>query len=88
MDYGPEVAALRREWWSHFNFGGAVLLHWEMLQYAKRKGKERFNFYGTIETEAASTEKGTSISNVNLEAVKYCYFDKTLNPSMIFLRKH
>lgn len=67
MDYGPEVVSFyggNDE--AYLNFGGAVLLHWEMLQYAKREGKERFNFYGTIETEAASTEKAILTSSVSL----------------------
>lgn len=59
MDYGPEIVSFyggNDE--AYLNFGGAVLLHWEMIKYAKSKAKKRFNFYGTIETEAASSGKG------------------------------
>ena len=75
---------------AYLNFGGAVLLHWEMLQYAKREGKERFNFYGTIETEAASTGKG----NFNFKRqfggqleTLVGSFDKTLNPFYDIFKK-
>lgn len=59
MDYGPEIVSFyggNDE--AYLNFGGAVLLHWEMIKYAKSKAKKRFNFYGTIETAAASSGKG------------------------------
>lgn len=91
MDYGPEVVSFyggNDE--AYLNFGGAVLLHWEMLQYAKRKGKERFNFYGTIETEAASTGKGNfhfkRQFGGQLETLVGS-FDKTLNPFYDIFKK-
>ena len=94
MDYGPEIVSFyggNDE--AYLNFGGAVLLHWEMIKYAKSKAKKRFNFYGTIETEAASSGKG----NFNFKRqfggqleTLVGSFDKTLPsiPSMIFLRRH
>ena len=92
MDYGSEVVSFyggNDE--AYLNFGGAVLLHWEMLQYAKREGKERFNFYGTIETEAASTGKG----NFNFKRqfggqleTLVGSFDKTLNPFYEIFKKN
>lgn len=94
MDYGPEIVSFyggNEE--AYLNFGGAVLLHWEMLKYAKSKSKKHFNFYGTIETEAASSGKG----NFNFKRqfggqleTLVGSFDKTLPsiPSMIFLRRH
>ena len=91
MDYGPEVVSFyggNDE--AYLNFGGAVLLHWEMLQYAMRKGKERFNFYGTIETEAASTGKGNfhfkRQFGGQLETLVGS-FDKTLNPFYDIFKK-
>ena len=91
MDYGSEVVSFyggNDE--AYLNFGGAVLLHWEMLQYAMRKGKERFNFYGTIETEAASTGKGNfhfkRQFGGQLETLVGS-FDKTLNPFYDIFKK-
>lgn len=84
MDYGSEIVSFyggNDE--AYLNFGGAVLLHWEMIKYAKSKAKKRFNFYGTIETEAASSGKG----NFNFKRqfggqleTLVGSFDKTLNP--------
>lgn len=91
MDYGSEIVSFyggNDE--AYLNFGGAVLLHWEMLQYAKCEGKERFNFYGTIETEAASAGKG----NFNFKRqfggqleTLVGSFDKTLNPFYDIFKK-
>ena len=91
MDYGSEIVSFyggNDE--AYLNFGGAVLLHWEMLQYAEREGKERFNFYGTIETEAASAGKG----NFNFKRqfggqleTLVGSFDKTLNPFYDIFKK-
>lgn len=59
MDYGSEIVSFYGDNDEpYLNFGGAVLLHWEMIKYAKSKAKKRSNFYGTIETEAASSGKG------------------------------
>ena len=53
--------------------------------------KKHFNFYGTIETEAASSGKG----NFNFKRqfggqleTLVGSFDKNSIPSMIFLRRH
>lgn len=91
MDYGPEIVSFyggNDE--AYLNFGGAVLLHWEMLKYAKSKAKKRFNFYGTIETEAASSGKG----NFNFKRqfggqleTLVGSFDKTLNPFYDIFKK-
>lgn len=91
MDYGPEIVSFyggNDE--AYLNFGGAVLLHWEMIKYAKSKGKERFNFYGTIETAAASSGKG----NFNFKRqfggqleTLVGSFDKTLNPFYDIFKK-
>lgn len=91
MDYGPEIVSFyggNDE--AYLNFGGAVLLHWEMLKYAKSKSKKHFNFYGTIETEAASSGKG----NFNFKRqfggqleTLVGSFDKTLNPFYDILKK-
>lgn len=91
MDYSSEIVSFyggNDE--AYLNFGGAVLLHWEMLQYAKCEGKERFNFYGTIETEAASAGKG----NFNFKRqfggqleTLVGSFDKTLNPFYDIFKK-
>lgn len=42
------------EW---INLGGSTLLHWHMIQQAKVMNKD-FNFYGTIETNDAHSNKG------------------------------
>ncbi|WP_067103138.1 peptidoglycan bridge formation glycyltransferase FemA/FemB family protein [Streptococcus sp. DD13] len=42
----------------YMNFGGATLLHWDMIQFAFHQGVERFNFYGTIETDDARKGQG------------------------------
>lgn len=91
MDYGPEIVSFyggNDE--AYLNFGGAVLLHWEMIKYAKSKAKKRFNFYGTIETEAASSGKG----NFNFKRqfggqleTLVGSFDKTLNPFYDIFKK-
>lgn len=91
MDYGPEIVSFyggNDE--AYLNFGGAVLLHWEMIKYAKSKSKKRFNFYGTIETEAASSGKG----NFNFKRqfggqleTLVGSFDKTLNPFYDIFKK-
>ena len=91
MDYGSEIVSFyggNDE--AYLNFGGAVLLHWEMIKYAKSKAKKRFNFYGTIETEAASSGKG----NFNFKRqfggqleTLVGSFDKTLNPFYDIFKK-
>lgn len=91
MDYGPEIVSFyggNDE--AYLNFGGAVLLHWEMIKYAKSKAKKRFNFYGTIETEAASSGKG----NFNFKRqfggqleTLVGSLDKTLNPFYDIFKK-
>lgn len=91
VDYGPEIVSFyggNDE--AYLNFGGAVLLHWEMIKYAKSKAKKRFNFYGTIETEAASSGKG----NFNFKCqfggqleTLVGAFDKTLNPFYDIFKK-
>ena len=91
MDYGPEIVSFyggNDE--AYLNFGGAVLLHWEMIKYAKSKAKKRFNFYGTIETAAASSGKG----NFNFKRqfggqleTLVGSFDKTLNPFYDIFKK-
>lgn len=91
MDYGPEIVSFyggNDE--AYLNFGGAVLLHWEMIKYAKSKAKKRFNFYGTIETEAASSGKG----NFNFKRqfggqleTLVGSFDKSLNPFYDIFKK-
>ncbi|WP_295492896.1 peptidoglycan bridge formation glycyltransferase FemA/FemB family protein [uncultured Streptococcus sp.] len=91
MDYGSEIVSFyggNDE--AYLNFGGAVLLHWEMIKYAKSKAKKRFNFYGTIETEAASSGKG----NFNFKrqfggqlVTLVGSFTKTLNPFYDIFKK-
>ena len=91
MNYGPEIVSFyggNDE--AYLNFGGAVLLHWEMIKYAKSKAKKRFNFYGTIETEAASSGKG----NFNFKRqfggqleTLVGSFDKSLNPFYDIFKK-
>lgn len=91
MDYGSEIVSFyggNDE--AYLNFGGAVLLHWEMIKYAKSKAKKRFNFYGTIETEAASSGKG----NFNFKRqfggqleTLVGSFTKTLNPFYDIFKK-
>ena len=91
VDYGPEIVSFyggNDE--AYLNFGGAVLLHWEMIKYAKSKAKKLFNFYGTIETEAASSGKG----NFNFKCqfggqleTLVGSFDKTLNPFYDIFKK-
>ena len=91
MDYGSEIVSFyggNDE--AYLNFGGEVLLHWEMIKYAKSKAKKRFNFYGTIETEAASSGKG----NFNFKRqfggqleTLVGSFDKTLNPFYDIFKK-
>lgn len=91
MDYGPEIVSFyggNDE--AYLNFGGAVLLHWEMIKYAKSKAKKRFNFYGTIETEAAISGKG----NFNFKRqfggqleTLVGSFDKSLNPFYDIFKK-
>ena len=91
MDYGSEIVSFyggNDE--AYLNFGGAVLLHWEMIKYAKSKAKKRFNFYGTIETEAASSGKG----NFNFKRqfggqleTLVGSFDKSLNPFYDIFKK-
>lgn len=91
MDYGSEIVSFYGDNdEAYLNFGGAVLLHWEMIKYAKSKAKKRFNFYGTIETEAASSGKG----NFNFKRqfggqleTLVGSFDKTLNPFYDIFKK-
>ena len=75
MDYGPEIVSF---------YGG------NDEAYAKSKSKKRFNFYGTIETEAASSGKG----NFNFKRqfggqleTLVGSFDKTLNPFYDIFKK-
>lgn len=92
MDYGSEIVSFyggNDE--AYLNFGGAVLLHWEMIKYAKSKAKKRFNFYGTIETEAASSGKGNfnfkrQFGGQQLETLVGS-FDKSLNPFYDIFKK-
>lgn len=59
MCSGPEVVSFSGgNYEEYMNFGGATLLHWEMIQWAKAQGAKTLNFYGTIETEAAGKGQG------------------------------
>lgn len=42
----------------YMNFGGANVLHWEMIKYCFENGIPAFNFYGTIETDQAKEGRG------------------------------
>ena len=74
----------------YMNFGGATILHWEMIQQAYAKGCHRFNFYGTIETEASHQGKGNfkfkSQFGGQLDFLMG-EFSKTLHPAFALLQK-
>ena len=74
----------------YMNFGGATVLHWEMIQKAFENGQEQFNFYGTIETEAAGQGQG----NFNFKRqfggeldILLGQFSKSLHPLYSLLTK-
>lgn len=74
------------EW---INFGGATLINWHMITFAKENNKD-FNFYGTIETENATKNRG----NFNYKRqfggqlqVLMGSFTKTYNPLLRFVQK-
>lgn len=67
MDYGPEIVSFyggNDE--AYLNFGGAVLLHWEMLKYAKSKSKSILTFTVLLKLRQLVLEKETLILSVSL----------------------
>lgn len=67
----------------YMNFGGATLLHWDMIQKAFASGQKAFNFYGTIETETANKGKGNFYFKRQFGGELHILlgqFSKTLNP--------
>lgn len=57
--YGSEVVSFAGgNYEQYMNFGGATLIHWQMMQTALEEGYSSFNFYGTGETNLADSGKG------------------------------
>ena len=50
----------------YLNFGGAVLLHWEMLKYAKSKSKSILTFTVLLKLRQLVLAKETLILSVSL----------------------
>lgn len=67
MDYGSEIVSFyggNDE--AYLNFGGAVLLHWEMIKYAKSKAKNALTFTGPSKLRQLVLAKETLILSVSL----------------------
>lgn len=59
ITYGNEVVSfVGGNYEQYLNFGGATLLNSSMIAYALENHFERYNFYGTIETDQAQSGSG------------------------------
>lgn len=57
--YGGEVVSVFGGSYEEFlPFGGATLLNWEMMKFAKNNHYQYYNFYGTIEVDQANHNGG------------------------------
>ena len=91
ISYGREIVSFSGgSYEEYINFGGSTLIHWDRIRYGKEKGFSAFNFYGTLEVEAASQGKG----NFNFKRqfggqliTLVGSFSKTWNPFLALLEK-